>query len=371
MRRVLAVALLSLVVTPVLTADVSIIERRGAHTMVHAGKAKGSHHPGGATGSQALIDAQGLKYFINTNITFSTSSSASGAMSEASFTHAVAASTLNGGTTSSTLNDAFDGYNTLCLSLNNTVATCETGNANFVIYNKNGPATTECPGPVSRVNRQVVFPVQTSGSIQMSRKVFVPDNDQFGRWLNIFTNTGGSPQTVTAVIANNLGSDTNTVIVADSNGNTSPDVTSTWVTTFQNFSGTTTSDPRLGHVLQQAGSPVQLAGIFFANGNDNPFWGYTFTLAPGETKIIANFVTGQPSKAAANAKAAELAGSQVGGLPANALQCLSSTEQAEIANFRPAPPIASVPTLSWGALAALVVLLGIAALTFLRRRATA
>ncbi len=373
MRRVLAVALLSLVVTPVLTADVSIIERREARTKVDAGKPGRSHHPGGATGSQALIDAQGLKYFINTNITFSTSSSASGAMSEASFTHAVAASTSAGGTTASTLNDAFDGYNTLCLSLNNTVATCETGNANFVIYNKNGPATTECPGPVSHVNRQVDFPIQTVGNIQMSRKVFVPDNDQFGRWLNIFTNTGGSPQTLTAVIANNLGSDSNTVIVSDSGGNTSPDTTSTWVTTFQNFSGRTTSDPRLGHVLQETGASVHLSGIFFQNGNDNPFWGYTFTLAPGETKIIANFVTGQPTRAAANAKAAQLAGS--GGftpLPANELQCLTAAEQAQIVNFNAVPtvPIATVPTLSWGSLAALVVLLGIAAVCFLRRRAT-
>jgi hypothetical protein len=50
MRRVLAVALLSLVVTPVLTADVSIIERREARTKVNGGKPKGSHHPGGATG---------------------------------------------------------------------------------------------------------------------------------------------------------------------------------------------------------------------------------------------------------------------------------------------------------------------------------
>src|SRR6202049_3579760 len=158
MRRILAVAALSLVTAPLLNADVSIIERREARTKVEGGKPKRSHHPGAATGSQALIDSQGLKYFINTDITFSTSSSASGAMSEASYTHAVAASTSAGGTTSSTLNDAFDGYNTLCLSLNNTVATCETGNANFVIYNKNGPATTECSGPVSHVNRQVDFP---------------------------------------------------------------------------------------------------------------------------------------------------------------------------------------------------------------------
>ena len=377
MRRVLAVALLSFVTAPALIADVSIVERRATRSKMAAGKARRHRHPGAtpaAEGSLTLIDSQGLKYFINTNITFSTSpSNASGAASSASYTHSVAASTSGGGTTMSTPDDAYDNYNAMCLSLNNTVANCETGNANFVIYNKNGPPTTECPGPISQVNRQVVFPPQTAGSIQMSRKVFVPDNDQFGRWLNIFTNTGGSPQTVTAVIANNLGSDSNTVIVSDSGGNTSPDTTSTWVTTFQNFTGKTTSDPRLGHVLQETGAAVPLAGIFFQNGNDRPFWGYTFTLAPGETKIIANFVTGQPTKAAANAKAAQLAGSQVGGLPPNALQCLSTAEKAEIANFNaaPAPPIGQVPTLSWGGLAALVVLLGIAAVCFLRRRATA
>jgi hypothetical protein len=366
MRKVVTLVMLSLITAPVLTADVSLVERRQVQRK--AGKPRHGGHSGGATGSQSLIDSQGLKYFINTNITFSTTSSASGAMSEASFTHAVPASTLNGGTTSSTLNDSFDGYNTLCLSLNNTVANCATGNANFVIYNKNGPPTTECPGPVSHVNRQVVFPPQTSGNIQMSRKVFVPDNDQFGRWLNIFTNTGGSPQTVTAVIANNLGSDANTVIVATSSGDAVADVTDNWVTTFQNFTGsnTTTSDPRLGHVLQGPGAAVPLSGIFFANGNDRPFWGYTFTLAPGETKIIVNFATGQPSKAAAKSKAAELSG-----LPTNALQCLTANEQAEIVNFQAAPTIATIPTLSRTSLATLCLLLGLAALLLLRRRAIA
>src|ERR1700692_1285350 len=92
MRRILAVVVLSLVTAPLLHADVSIIERRKARTKVKGAKPGRSHHPGGAPGSQALIDSQGLKYFINTNIPFSTSSSASAAASEASYTHAVAAS---------------------------------------------------------------------------------------------------------------------------------------------------------------------------------------------------------------------------------------------------------------------------------------
>lgn len=303
-----------------------------------------------ATGSQGLIDMSGVKYFINTNITFSTSSSASAAMSEASYTHATAASTMNGGTTMSTLNDAYDGYNTICLSLNNTVATCQTGNANFVIYNKNGPAAFDstCPN-----NRQLTFPVQTSGSIQMYRKVYVPTDDSFARWLNYFTNTGASPATVTMVVANNLGSDSNTRITGSSSGDTTATTADTWITSFQNYSGTTSSDPRLGHVLYGPGAAVPVTGINFVDGDDNPFWGYTFTLQPGQTRMIANFAVDQPSKAAAAAQSARLVG-----LPSTAVECMSGTDLSEMANFAFAPPtVTSTPGPGRFALTLLIALL--------------
>ncbi|HZF11868.1 MAG TPA: hypothetical protein VFE33_24040 [Thermoanaerobaculia bacterium] len=361
--KVLACQLLAFSIAAAASADVAMVEHQALRKSL-AKPPKVKHgHPVKATGSQALIDNSGVKYFINTNITFSTSSSASAAMSEASYTHAVAATTSGGGTTSSTLDDAYDGYNTMCLSLNNTVATCQTGNANFVIYNKNGPATTECRGAASGVDRQVVFPAQVAGNITMQRKVFVPDNDSFGRWLNYFTNTGATPQTVTMVVANNLGSDSNTVIVTSSNGNATAEVTDTWVTTFQNYSGNTSSDPRLGHVFQGPGAVTPLAGINFANGDDNPFWGYTFTLNPGQTKIIMNFAVVQPSKAAAAAKSATLVG-----LPPNALQCTTLAEQLEIANFVAAQPIVTVPTLSGIGLFTLAAGLGLAAMALLLRR---
>jgi hypothetical protein len=362
MRRAFAVALLTVLAASTAHADVSLVERKA---LAKSGKAKRPGHQTNATGSVSLIDNEGLKFFINTDITFSTSSSASAAASEASYTHAVAASTSAGGTTSSTLNDAYDGYQTMCLSLNNTVSTCETGNANFVIYNKNGaPPTGECVGSVSHVNRQLVFPTQTVGNLQMFRKVFVPDNDHFARWLNYFTNTGVTPLTVTMVVANNLGSDSNTVITATSTGSLTTNTSDTWVATFQNFTGNTTSDPRLGHVLQGPGAVTPLAGIFFENGNDNPYWGYTFTLNPGQTKIIMNFGVGEPSRAAAASQSAYLVG-----LPTNALQCLTTAEESEIVNFVAQEPIAEVPTLSRTALAALVLLLGATAAFRLRRRA--
>ena len=283
-----------------------------------------------ATGSVGLIDASGLQYFINTNITFSTTSSASGAASEASYTHAVAATTLNGGTTSSTLNDMFDGYQTICVSLTNATGPCQTGSAAYSIYNKNGPASVDAtvPAGATCTGRQYKFPVQTIGALSVSRKVYVPPNDTYSRWMNFFTNTSGAPVTFTMITANNLGSDGNTVLVNSSNGDAVAQTSDTWISSFQAYSGTTSSDVRAGHVLQGTGAPTPVSFINFVNGDDNPWWTYSITLAPGQTKMILNFVTGQPSKAAANAKAAALAL-----LPATSTQCMSATELGQVVNF--------------------------------------
>ncbi|BFM39750.1 hypothetical protein [Synechocystis sp. LKSZ1] len=276
------------------------------------------------TGSIALVDGSGFKWFANTNITFATTSSASAAVSEASFTHAVNATTVNGGNVATTLNDGFDGYNSLLV--NGTPNT----EAN---YNQLGSSpTTEDNG------RELVFPVKVLGDIQVSRKLYVPTDDSFARWLNIVTNTGTTTQTVTLDIQNNLGSDSNTQIVSSSDGDTVGELSDTWVTTFQNYSGTTSSDPRLGHVLQGPNAPTPLARISFVNGDDNPTWGYTLTLAPGETQIIMNFATGQPSKAEAAAKAEELAN-----LSPNAIEGLSAQELSQIVNFQVNPVTVTTP----------------------------
>jgi hypothetical protein len=300
---------------------------------VGAGQRQGDGVRPHATGSAALEDGAGMKWFVNTDITFSTTSSASAAMSEASYQQPVTASTLNGGTTQAQLNDAYDGYNSLWVSLNGTFCH-ETGNANCVAYNKNGvaPAAT-CTG------QGLNFPVQSVDGLNVSRRVFVPTNDHFERTLNVFTNPGTTPITTTISTGNNLGSDNNTVITGTSNGTDTAADGDKWVTTFQNFSGTTSSDPRLGHVLQGAGAAVGSANVTFNNGDDNPTWGYTFTVAPGQTLIIANFAVADGTIAASQADSARLAA-----LPPNAIQCMSSTDLSELANFvPPAPPAPPTP----------------------------
>lgn len=360
MRRTMTLSLLAALAAGTLSADVSIVEHRDAARQV-AGKEKPEHarraNPAKATGSQSLTDGAGLEYFINTDITFSTSSSASGAASEASYTGPVAATTSGGGTVSATLSDAFDGYNALCISVTGATGPCETGNAGYTIYNQNGAATLDAACD----NRQAILPAQTIGTLSVQRKVLVPANDTFARWYSSVTNQGGAAVTVTLVTANNLGSDANTAIVSSSSGDAAATPADTWVSTFQSFSGSTSSDVRLGHVLQGAGAPTPVAGIHFANGDDNPFWSYTFTLAPGETRAILNFVTGQPSRAAANAKAAELAT-----LPAAATQCLTREERDQVANFAPALGVVEIPALSGIGLLALGLLLAAFAVSRLR-----
>ena len=273
-------------------------------------------------GSIQLIDNSGLKFFINTNVSVATSS-ASGACSEASYTHAVAASTLNGGTTMETLNDAFDGFYGLIV--------------NGTFYTNNGPSAgkpaigTECPGPTTSTNRQVVFNNQVIGNLAVSRKVFVPDNDAFARWMNIVTNVGGGTEHVIVSTSCNLGSDSNTKIVATSSGDATATIADTWVTTFQNFvsPSLTTTDPRLGHILQgPAPVNVPLKTISFVDGNDEPTWSYEFDLAPNKTAIVVTYVTGQPSRAAAATKAADIVM-----LPSTTTQCMTPTDLSRVVNF--------------------------------------
>ncbi|MEO8379363.1 MAG: DUF11 domain-containing protein [Acidobacteriota bacterium] len=296
-----------------------------------------------ATGSVQLIDAGTLQYFINTDITFSTSSSASGAASEASFTGPIAVTTSAGGVIASTLSDMFDGYNGLCVSLTNATGPCATGNANYTMYEKNGPAVVDAsvPAVAECTNRQYVLPAQTIGGLSVQRKVYVPTNDRFIRWANFYTNTSGAPITFTTITSNNLGSDSNTRIVSSSSGDNVAQVGDLWVSTFQNYSGSTSTDPRIAHVLQGTGAPTPVSNINFADGDDNPYWVYAITLAPGQTKMILNFASGLGSKAAANAQGAALAA-----LPVTTTQCLSATELSQVTNFAVATDLSITKTAS-------------------------
>jgi hypothetical protein len=285
-----------------------------------------------ATGSIALVDAHHLKYFINTNITFSTTSAASGAMSEASFTQAVVASTSAGGTTTSTLDDAFDNYNALFVDVGGTTTGHSDPNN---MYNRTGAsaALDNSPNPEC-AGQNVVFPTEEMQGLDVHREVYVPTDGSYARWLNVFTNSTSAAITAGVGTANNIGSDSNTIITGSSNGDTTADLTDTWVGTFQNFSGNTSSDPRAAHVIQGADAPVAPTAVNFTNGDDNPFWAWDITVQPGETVTMMNFVAEEGTKAAAAADASSLAALTPGenGITPE-LRCMSEASLSSLENF--------------------------------------
>lgn len=287
-----------------------------------------------ATGSQGLVGGNGLKWFVNTDITFATSSSASGAASEASFTLAVPATTSAGGTAASTLSDGFDGYNALFVD----VAGIQIG-TDTNAYNQNGPSALD--GACG--DRQVLFPVTSMQGLDVQRSVYVPADGNYARWFNSFTNPTGAAITVAVGTSNNLGSDSNTEITGSSSGDLASQVGDTWLTSFQKYSGTTSSDVRLGHVIQGAGAAVAPTIINFVNGNDNPYWAWDITVQPGETVSIMNFAVGEYSKARAAASAADLAALTPGSDGVvNGLRCLTEAQVGSIRNFA-VPEISVAP----------------------------
>lgn len=362
MRTRSVIVLATLAATATSWADVVQTDRQRLAGL-RAAKGEKAGNPEGS-GSVAFIDASGLEYFINSDVTFSTSSSASGAASEASYTQAVVASTLNGGTTTSALNDAFDGYNAVCLAFDGSVGPCETSGGGkgvnpYTVYNDNGPGTVDV-GCAAGGN--LLLGTQSINGLNVRREVFVPSADEFIRFATVLTNTTGATVDVNLIASNNLGSDATTTIDETSSGDATAGLDDSWVTTFQAFSGLTSSDPRIAHVLQQDGFDT-LGAVAFADGDDNPLWHYPLRIDPGQTLTVLNYASGQPTLPDARDKAAELARTPV-------FDCLTA-DLSTLHNFAAGPPPANpleIPVADARGLAVLALLLAGMALAVLRVR---
>jgi len=112
------------------------------------------------TGCAARFRQRRSDLFVSVG-SLETTSSASGAASDATYTHAVPTTTSGGGTSSATLSDAFDGYGALVV--------------NGTHFTHNGTATLTCN------EREILFGTQMIGDLAVTRRVFVPDNDAFLR----------------------------------------------------------------------------------------------------------------------------------------------------------------------------------------------
>src|SRR5262249_51233838 len=144
------------------------------------------------------------RWFVNTNITFSTTSSGSLAISSASL-HTQGAATAN----SFNRDDAFDG----ALSWHVYGGTPPAGADSSGGYYKAG-------GVVSVTSNSVVGPNKTLAGLTVHGELFFSASKDVVRSIVYLQNPSNSPITVTVDNDNNLGSDSNTLIVATSSGDT-------------------------------------------------------------------------------------------------------------------------------------------------------
>jgi len=161
--------------------------------------------------------------------------------------------------------------------------------------------------------------------LNVTRKIFIPADQSYARFLEVVTNTGSTPQDFTVQIDTNLGSDTDTALIATSvdDGQFTPD--DLWVVTDDsNGSG----DPAVAHVVAGAGAQAPGAASVV---DDNVSFSYTLQLAPGETQIVMHFAVQSNTQAEAIDRAGALAD-----LQRDALAGMSAAERSQLINFSPA-----------------------------------
>jgi hypothetical protein len=300
-----------------------------------------------------LKDTNDTKYFINSDVDPGTNTSnASGAVTNATYTKPVTVTSTFiaftpwfGFTTIYTvqfqinepLTPAFDGFNGLLITGYNGETLAQP-----LVYNPSMPlASQECEQ--GGENRQLVFEPQAFAShdLTLQRKVFVPNNDAYARWLNIITNTGSAAAEVDVSLKGKLASASETKVTATSTGDSSVGIQDTWFSTAQipPLEGHSTQ-PKIGYVVQGAGatSPATSLGI---NGEGQTAATYHVTIAPGASAIILTFVTVQGQTKQAKNKASNLVT-----LPSKAVTCLTEQELAQIVNFAPiTPPVTTKATI--------------------------
>lgn len=265
-----------------------------------------------AVGEVVLIDGSGFSYALNDEITYNTTASASAACSDAGFTHAVSVSTASFGVTSTTLEDAFDGY--LSLVVDDTP------------YRVGGAAVedSDCAG------REWVWPEQIINGLTVQRKVYVPADAPFARWIEVFRNDSGQWISPTVLETGNLGSDARTTVISTSAGDDVVDAWEAWAITREGPVLTPTTDPRLLHLWGAGQSYNHPFDVQMLTGSEGVRWSWYLGLAPGEAVALLHVVSGAGSVEQAETTALWLEGG-----PDELFACLSEDELAVLYNAQP------------------------------------
>lgn len=131
-----------------------------------------------------------------------------------------------------------------------------------------------------------------------TRSLFAPADQNYLRYYDSFTNSTGAPLTVQVFLGGDLGSDSGTQLAFTSSGASFTPGTY-WTLTIENWENlgslpALATDPPVGLLFGATPVVLGLAGglgvPWAGNGNDEFGIAFQFTLAPGQTSALMNFV---------------------------------------------------------------------------------
>lgn len=182
--------------------------------------------------------------------------------------------------------DAFDGFGFLSMRVldgqGNILDTATLGGFNLVYSERFWTSSTNA----------------ALAGIVTTRSLFAPVDQNYVRYFDAFTNSTGAPLTVQVFLGGDLGSDSGTQLALTSSGATFTPGTY-WTLTIENWSNPRTlpalaTDPPVGVLFGATPAVLGLAGElglpWEGNGNDEFGIAFQFTLAPGQTSALMNFV---------------------------------------------------------------------------------
>ena len=138
-------------------------------------------------------------------------------------------------------------------------------------------------------DREITYPTAPVGAtgLEFSRKVYVPTDDGFLRYLDTITNPTGAPVVVTVAFSGSLGSDGSTRVVETSDGDQTHTAADAWIVTDENNSGSP-NDPTVSQVFDSTlAAPDKLDAVPdpFANTDDAGRVEYTNVTVPAGGSI--------------------------------------------------------------------------------------
>ncbi|CAM8622694.1 hypothetical protein MCETE7_00160 [Acidimicrobiia bacterium] len=236
-------------------------------------------------------------------------------------------------TNAALVNPFVNGFGAMCIDVARISNRCGISNSEIYVGDSSAPTLLG----TNNYSFGDMSTIVNGETITMRRSAFVPTNASFIRWTSDFTNSGTTSVTFRVGSANQLTSGSNTTIFTTSSGDSTADGNDYSLVSWGG-SGSPLGSARVGTVF---GGPegVGLSDIAYLDGDGMTHWGYSITVAPGETRSIVNFVVIGGKNDVVSAATDDL----VAGLNASQWDQLTDSQRANVVNFV-VPPLTPATT---------------------------